>query len=141
MASDHTLTGKCLCGAVGVTGTAKKADVTACHCGMCRRWSSGPYFAVSCGDVVFEGAQNITTIRSSDWAERGFCGKCGSNLFYHIVDSDEYEISAGLIDDPSQLRLSLQVYIDSKPDFYSLAEKTKTMTGDEVYAAYAPPPE
>lgn len=94
---------------------------------------------VTCQKVSFDGAENIGRIRSSDWAERGFCAKCGSNLFYHIIDSPEYQISAGLIDDPSDLQMSLQVFTDGKPQFYDFANKTKMMTGVEVYAKFAPP--
>ncbi len=137
MARKVKLTGRCLCGAVGVTGTAADSKVAACHCDMCRRWSSGPYFEVTCEDVVFEGEDSITTFRSSDWAERGFCNKCGSNLFYHLVDSSDYQIAAGLLDNQADLQLSLQVFVDSKPPFYTLADKTETMTAAEVIAAFA----
>lgn len=139
LAGKVKLTGRCMCGAVGVTGTANEPKAGVCHCDMCRRWSSGPFFEVTCEDVVFEGEDNITKIRSSDWAERGFCKKCGSNLFYHIIDSNEFQLSAGLLDDQSDLHLSLQVFIDSKPAFYTLANKTETMTGAELFALYAPP--
>ncbi len=138
MAQELKIIGRCMCGAVGVNGTAKAPEVAACHCNMCRRWSSGPYFEVSCENVTFEGENNISTIRSSDWAERGFCKKCGSNLFYHIIDSDEFQIAAGLLNEQSDLHLSLQVFVDEKPPFYTLAEKTETMTAAEVYAAYGP---
>ena len=133
------LTGRCMCRAVRITGYANDPKVAACHCDMCRRWSSGPYFEVSCENVSFEGENKITKIRSSDWAERAFCKICGSNLFYHLIDSTEYQIAAGLLDDQSELRLSLQVFIDEKPPFYTLADDTETMTAAEVLAAYAPP--
>ncbi len=139
MAQDVRLTGRCLCGAVRFTGTTSQPQVVACHCSMCRRWSSGPYFEVSCQKVAFEGEDSITKIRSSDWAERAFCNRCGSNLFYHLIDSDEFQMAAGLLDDQSDLQLSLQVFIDEKPPFYTLAEKTVTMTAAEVYATYGPP--
>ena len=139
MKSTVKRTGRCMCGAVGISGTANEPNVAACHCDMCRRWSSGPFFEVSFKNVVFEGEDNITKIRSSDWAERGFCKKCGSNLFYHIIDSNEFQIAAGLLDNQSDLHLSLQVFIDRKPSFYTLADKAETMTAAEVYAAYAPP--
>lgn len=139
MAQEVNLTGRCLCGAVRLSGTTSELKVAACHCNMCRRWSSGPYFEVTCENVTFEGEDNITKIRSSDWAERAFCKRCGSNLFYHLIDSNEFQIAAGLLDNQSDLRLSLQVFIDEKPPFYTLADKTKTMTAAEVYAAYAPP--
>jgi hypothetical protein len=141
MTSKVKLTGRCMCGAVDFVATANQPTVAACHCDMCRRWSSGPYFEVSCRNVVFKGEDSITKIRSSEWAERGFCNKCGSNLFYHIIDSDEFQVSAGLFDDQSNLRLSLQVFVDSKPPYYALADRTQTMTAAEVYAAYAPPPD
>ncbi|WP_299865842.1 GFA family protein [uncultured Hoeflea sp.] len=140
--SDKTrLTGRCMCGAVVITGTARDPKVAVCHCDMCRRWSSGPCFEVSCQEVSFEGEQHITRIRSSEWAERGFCGKCGSNLFYQIIGSDEFQISAGLLDEQDGLKLSLQVFTDRKPSYYTLADETETMTEAEMFAAYAPAPD
>ena len=130
-----------MCGAVEFSATAREPKVAACHCGMCRRWSSGPYFEVSCDKVSFQGQENIATFRSSDWAERAFCKICGSNLYYHLIDTAEFQMAAGLFDDQSDLRLSLQVFIDEKPPFYTLADKTDTMTAAEIYAAYAPPPD
>ena len=132
--------GQCMCGAVKLSATAKKPSVAACHCDMCRRWSAGPFMAVNCQVVAFEGQDNIGRIRSSDWAERGFCKKCGSNLFYHFVESSDYQIAAGLFDDQSKLRMSLQVFTDRKPEFYEFANDTKMMTGAEVVAMFAPPP-
>ncbi len=139
MAKKIELSGRCMCGAVTVSGVAKEPSVAACHCDMCRRWSSGPYFEVSCESVSFEGEDCVTKIRSSDWAERAFCKVCGSNLYYHIIDSEEFQIAAGLFDDQSELRLDMQVFVDAKPPFYTLADDTKTMTAAEVFAAYAPP--
>ncbi len=127
-----------MCGAVRIAGTAKKPEVSACHCEMCRRWASGPYFEVPCENVTFQGEDNIAKIRSSEWAERAFCKLCGSNLYYHLIDSSEFQISAGLLDNQSDLRLVLQVFVDKKPPFYTLADKTETMTAEEVYAAYSP---
>ena len=141
MTEEFNLTGKCMCGAVKISATAQKPSVAACHCDMCRRWSAGPFMAVNCQGVTFEGNENIGRIRSSDWAERGYCNKCGSNLFYHLVDSSDYQIAAGLFDDQSKLRLSLQVFIDRKPQFYEFSNKTNTMTAAEVIAAFAPHPD
>jgi hypothetical protein len=139
MTEERNLEGKCMCGAVKFTATAKKPSVVACHCDMCRRWSAGPFMSLNCQTVTFEGKENVGRIRSSDWAERGFCTQCGSNLFYHIVDSSDYQIAAGLFDDQSMLRMSLQVFTDRKPEFYDFANETKMMTGAEVIAMFAPP--
>ena len=96
--------------------------------------------ALNCRTVTFEGEENVSRVRSSDWAERGFCAQCGSNLFYRIVERDDYQVAAGLFDDQSMLRLSLQVFTDQKPAFYEFANQTKMMTEAEVVAMFAPPP-
>lgn len=96
--------------------------------------------ALNCQTVTFEDQESIGLIRSSEWAERGFCKKCGSNLFYHLIDRSDYQIAAGLFDDQTMLRMSLQVFTDSKPDFYDFAHETKMMTGAEVIALFAPKP-
>jgi len=138
MTKELNLEGKCMCGAVRFSASAQKPSVVACHCDMCRRWSAGPFMALNCQNVTFDGQENIGRIRSSDWAERGFCTRCGSNLFYHIIERSDYQLAAGLFDDQSMLRMSLQVFTDSRPGFYEFANETKMMTGAEVAAMFAP---
>lgn len=131
--------GRCLCGAVSFTARDTSSGVDACHCGMCRRWGGGPLMAVSCGtDVAFEGEENITVYDSSDWAERGFCRRCGSHLFYRLKGSREHQLPVGLFDDQDRFRFELQVFIDRKPPFYRFADETEEMTEAEVIAKYAP---
>ena len=140
MSSTLDLTGKCMCGAVKFSAVAENTNVTICHCDMCRRWSAGPFMEVNCQSVTFNNEENIGRIRSSDWAERGFCTKCGSNLFYHIVESSNYQMAAGLFDDQSEFCMSLQVFTDFIPSFYEFSNDTKMMTQAEVIAMYASPP-
>ncbi len=52
------MTGQCLCGAVKFTARDVPHQVGTCHCGQCRRWASGPYFAVRAGRVSFAGEEN-----------------------------------------------------------------------------------
>ena len=139
MSDDKTATGRCLCGAIQVKVTGRHKHVGICHCSMCRRWSGGPNMAVEVGqDVEIEGKEHIATYRSSDWAERAFCKTCGSNLYYRIVAADDYILCAGILDDPAGFVMTDQVFIDDKPAFYDFANDTKTMTGAEVFAMYAP---
>jgi len=131
--------GRCLCGAVRVTAMHDGNSVGACHCDMCRRWCSGPFMEIDCGTAVtFEGEENITVFASSEWAERGFCNKCGTNLFYRIKQDGRHMMAAGLFDDADDLAFKMQVFIDEKPGYYTFAEDTKTMTGAEIFALYAP---
>ncbi len=134
--------GSCLCGAIRITAKSMSMSVGACHCDMCRKWGGGPYFAVECGsDVSFEGEENISVFNSSDWGERGFCNKCGSHLFYRLKQPNQYIMAVGLFDKDKSFVFDHQVFIDEKPSFYCFANETKKMTGEEVFAQYAPPSE
>lgn len=98
--------------------------------------------AVNCGtEVSFEGEGNISVFSSSEWAERGFCSKCGSNLFYRIKGSGQYIMSVGLFDDQEGFLFDNQVFIDEKPSYYGFSNETENMTGAEVFAKYSPPSE
>lgn len=131
-------TGSCLCGAVGVVAKTMAKSVGVCHCSFCRKWTGGPLLAVDCGtDVGFEGEENITTFNSSEWAERGFCKKCGSHLFYRLKEANQYIMPAGLFDDDKVFVLDHQIFIEEKPSYYSFANETTNMTGEEVFAQFS----
>jgi len=128
--------GQCLCGAVRVQAEVTERHHGACHCGMCRRWGSGPFLATSVGGVEFTGDEHIRRYRSSDWAERGFCDICGANLFYHLIEPDVYVMSIGVFDSASEFDLTEEIYIDSKPDGYAFAGEHPRLTEAETIAKY-----
>jgi hypothetical protein len=129
--------GNCLCGAVSLAA-AEHAVVNACHCGMCRRWGGGPFLSVHCGsEITLGGTENITVFKSSDWAERAFCAKCGTHLYYKLIATSEYAVPAGLFQDAPQLRFEEQIFIDHKPSYYEFANQTSRLTEAQVFAKYA----
>ena len=137
----RTMTGGCLCGAVRFTAVLKNREIGACHCSMCRRWTAGPFLTLECGSALkIEDASSLGAYRSSDWAERAFCKRCGTPLFYRLIDKDFYAVSAEAFDDRSGYVFASEIFIDEKPAYYEFANKTQKMTGAEVFAAFAPPP-
>jgi len=130
--------GRCLCNAVTVT-TADHTDMDACHCGMCRRWGSGPLMSVRCGsDVQFGGIDKIATFRSSEWAERGFCSVCGTHLYYRLIPANDFSLSMGLFQEGPEFVFREEIFIDRKPRSYEFANATSKLTEAEVFAKYAP---
>lgn len=109
MSEHSTETGHCLCGLVTFKAPRANHSVNACHCDMCRRWGGGVFMARGCDrEVEFSGVEHIEVFDSSAWAERGFCKRCGSHLFYRLKDSGEYEVPAGLFDSmPKDLSFAL----------------------------------
>lgn len=131
------LNGKCLCGAVRFRAAPESRHVEACHCTMCRAWGGTAFLGIQCGtEIEIEGEDRITRFRSSEWAERGFCGSCGSNLFYHYIPLGTYSFAAGLFADDALEPLSEEIFIDEKPPYYAFAGDSRKMTGAEVMAEY-----
>ncbi len=129
--------GQCLCGAVKIDAQDLKSSVHACHCGMCRNWGGGPFFAIDCqGSVEIESENNIATFESSEWAERGFCKKCGTHLFYKLNQNQQYIFSAGIFDLDEELNFDQQYFIDKKPVFYHFENKTKNITEAELFMMF-----
>lgn len=139
MTTSDSRSGRCLCGAVTFTVPGAGSELGVCHCDMCRRWTGGAWPVLHTKNpVTFTGEDNIVRYRSSDWAERGFCGTCGTILFYHLLGNDEYALSAGALDNQSGLQFTSQIFIDEKPGWYDFANETSKLTGPEVIAMYAP---
>ncbi len=139
MSEPRERSGSCLCGAIRITARRVSPSVGACHCSMCRRWGGGPLLAVDCGtEVEIEGEEHVSVFGSSAWAERGFCSRCGSHLFYRLKQSGQVILSAGLLDDQTGFTFDHQVFVDERPDYYEFANRTHDMTGPEVFAKYGP---
>lgn len=127
-------TGGCLCGAVRFTAESVGTDVHACHCSMCRAWSGAPAIVAFVDGIKFEGGE-IARYASSSWAERAFCPKCGSSLFYKLNSSERHYVSMGAFDDQSQFRLADEIYVDEKPPGYDFVGDHPRMTREEFLAS------
>lgn len=125
---------QCLCGAAHVTAPTF-LEVHVCHCTMCQRWNGGPGFSLEGGTEV-EVSGPITRYASSEWAERAFCSRCGTHLFYRLVENNAHYLSAGLFQDEDGLQLTRQIYIDEKPAYYALANEVCTLTGAQFMAQH-----
>lgn len=135
-----THTGGCLCGAVRYAAEEVNTDYSACHCGMCRRWSGGsPFFAARARGITFQGEEHIGRHDSSRWATRAFCQKCGSSLFYFLKPTGAYMMSVGTFDDPAPFKLVLEIFIDRKPESYALGGDHPRWTEAETFEKLTPP--
>lgn len=139
MAVARTMDGGCLCGSVRFTAAPSETEVTACHCGMCRRWTGGPFLGVRCDDAVtiVSGEDQLAAYASSEWGERVFCRTCGSTLFWRMRETKDTEVAFGAFDDPSPFSLRKEIFIDAKPAGYSFADDTEKLTGAELMAQMA----
>ena len=120
-------TGRCLCGAVRYEVRGPLRDVVLCHCEECARWGGylGAFAATRPQDLHLVTQDTLVWIASpaSDrHARRGFCGACGSSLFWEPADGDRMSIAAGTLDRPTGLRLAGRWYTRDAPDYDALED-------------------
>jgi hypothetical protein len=132
-----TISGRCLCGAVSFRASDAEDHFHVCHCGMCRRWATGPSMTVPARNVEIAGEEHLVRYRSSEWAERGFCGRCGSSLFYFLILANQYFLSMGALDDAAAISLGTEIFIDRKPPQYEIAGTHPRKTEAEVFAQWS----
>lgn len=129
--------GKCLCGSVVLEVEYSSNEIAACHCNMCRNWAGGPMLSIDCADSVkISDEKSVTRYSSSDWAERGFCTKCGTHLFYYLKSANQYHLPIGLLKTDNDFKFTHQIFIDEKPEYYAFSNQTHNMTGAEVFAHF-----
>ncbi|MBL8906987.1 MAG: GFA family protein [Rhizobiales bacterium] len=116
-------TGSCLCGAVKFEVTGPLRPVIACHCLQCRK-QTGTYMsatAVKDKYFTFVDRRGLKWYRSSPDARRGFCGECGSVLFWKGDGRDYIAIAAGSIDGDLGVPLEGHIFCESAGDYYEIA--------------------
>lgn len=115
-------TGACLCGGVRYEVEGPLRAVIACHCSQCRR-TSGHFAAATRApseNLRLLCDETLSWFRSSDSAERGFCRRCGGNIFWRPIGGTTTSIFAGTLDTPTHLNTERHIFVADKSDYYSI---------------------
>ena len=117
----ETLHGNCLCGANRFSMDGPMGEVTACHCGQCRKLSG--HFAASFD--VDEAALHWQSRRTAEYqtpggGQRGFCTDCGSSLYFRM--GRDFSVEAGAVDNPTGGHLARHIFCADKGDYYDLTD-------------------
>ncbi len=113
-------TGSCLCGSVRFSLHGDLGPVSYCHCIMCQRAMShyGAFTACDPAAVkVDDPRRKLRWYQSSPTARRGFCSKCGSQLFWEPHHGRHTCVSAGSLDQPTGLRPGRHIHTDDVADY------------------------
>ena len=120
------LDGGCLCGAVRYRSSAAPMRGVICHCAMCRRHSGAPALAfVHFALASFAWTQGTPTwYRSSQYAERGFCARCGSTIaMREEVLSDRMQVCVGSLDTPNEVRMDDHVWTGQRVSWFDIKDE------------------
>ena len=116
-----------MCGAVTYEVRGPLREVLLCHCEECRRWHGAPAQSTAAPRDRFtlteeRGLRWIQSPQSDARARRGFCGECGSSLFWDAPARDTISIAAGTLDHATGLRTASHWFVSQAGDYYELPE-------------------
>ena len=125
-------TGSCLCGAVTFEIAGELSPATLCHCGQCRRQAGHAWASTHIDEaaLTLHGAEHLRWYAASPAARRGFCGTCGSVLFWNPRDEDRISVSMGAIDAPHGTRIAKHIFTAHKGDYYDIDDSLPQARGD-----------
>lgn len=117
----NSYTGGCACGALRYEIGAEPLAATQCHCRDCHKASGGGHSNV----LLFERSKVAVTgspsyyeavADSGHMAARGFCDRCGSQVFTQPRQfPNRMGITAGSLDDLSRFRPSIVTWTSRAP--------------------------
>jgi hypothetical protein len=127
MTDADVASGRCLCGAVRYEVRGPLRNVLLCHCVECRRWTGHVFAATAArrSDLVLVAGGDLRWVESpasETGARRGFCGNCGSSLFWESPSRDTISIAAGTVDEPTGVQVLAHAYVSQVGDYYELGD-------------------
>ena len=103
--ADAAHEGGCLCGAIRYRVEGAPFNTNVCYCTQCMRQSGAamPAFATFTLDRFRLLSGEPVTYRSSGFATRQFCARCGSSLFWQRDGDDKLDVFLGTLDEPGRM--------------------------------------
>jgi hypothetical protein len=121
MAVQGTLDCGCLCGGVAFAVAGPAGEITACHCGQCRKLSG--HFSASFdaheATLHYNARTTLAAFLTPGGGRRGFCDTCGSSLWFRAADG-AFSVEAGAVKGPTGGRLAGHIFVADKGDYYGI---------------------
>ena len=112
-------TGGCLCGGVRYRIAAEPSGGCLCHCTECRRQTGYllATFDVPRAGVSFDADASLRWFESPPGTRRGFCGTCGSVLFWERTEGARRSVTLGSLDGPTGIGIERHVFVAEAGDY------------------------
>ena len=102
--------GGCQCGRIRFRAEGPRGSSSVCFCRMCQKASGGPFMAfVRFPIQAVAWTTPPDLFESSNMAERGFCGRCGTPLSYRQTGGRFVSLTLNSLDDPDAVRPDLSL--------------------------------
>ena len=134
MVSDKKIDGACLCGTISFSVQQPAKWCAHCHCSMCRQAHGAGYVTwvgFEQDQIEFkQGLDKLEWFESSPGAQRGFCRRCGSSMFFRSERwAGELHIALGCILGKIDLQPQANVFFDKHVDWMPIDTSLKQVDG------------
>ncbi|GGL76745.1 aldehyde-activating protein [Wenxinia marina] len=128
-----TRSGGCQCGAVRFQVTKTLQNGHVCHCRMCQKATGGLFAAhvsVERADLGWTRG-DPAEFESSDGIYRGFCGSCGTYLYFRRRSGARQSLAIGAFDDPAAFPLVIELGCESRLPQVDQLGRVERITSEE----------
>ena len=133
---DNGASGKCLCGAVSFFMDFPSKWVAHCHCTRCQR-AHGAAFVTWVGAeesrVAIRDPEQCLNWYAVQEAQRGFCSRCGSSLFFRSPKwPGELHIARANFDAPLDREPQAHGYYDTHVPWFAVNDELPKKPGPDA---------
>ena len=87
--------------------------------------------ATTLDSLHLDADQTLRWYQSTPTVQYGFCGECGSTLFWRASDKPLHvSIAAGTLDQPTGLETTIAIHAAQAADYHCLDTRVATSPGD-----------
>ncbi|HEV8077339.1 MAG TPA: GFA family protein [Marinobacter sp.] len=119
--------GRCLCGDIQFQYDGPLGPVVLCHCKQCQRAHGSAFSASAPAQAIhmrwLTGADQVKEYASSPGKYRGFCGRCGSQLYSRVdAISAILRLRVGALEQPLGKAAAQHVYVAAQSDWFQITD-------------------
>lgn len=82
-------------------------------------------------NIIFDGTETLAWYDSAPGVQYGFCGRCGSSLFWRAADDPgALSITAGSLDHPTGLVTDVALFLAEHGDYHTPESVESSFPGD-----------
>lgn len=119
--------GSCLCNGIQYEINGDITDVLNCHCSMCRKLHSSAFrtrgVVLTKDWHTIQGQELLKFYESSPGEHKGFCSKCGSQIYTKFDAKPEVlGFAFGTLDTDPNIKPSRHIYVDNKAPWHDITD-------------------
>jgi hypothetical protein len=124
-ASNHTLAGKCFCGAVYYAVPDEFVYAANCHCSSCRRATGSafkPFAGIDRDKLSITKGRGSLLILGDKNGNHTHCRACGSLLYSVVRDGEFVHVAMGTLADNPTIRPTKHIFVGSKAPWFTITD-------------------